>query len=78
MRQSRSTPALSVCLQDFSSPPGSVGIFRSRCDTHTHASRAPEDDEDAPDHRSRAADRVIAAAARDSSRYMSSARSGDI
>ncbi len=33
-----------------------------------------DDDEDSPDHRSRAADRVIAAAARDSSRYMSSAR----
>ncbi len=39
MRQSRSTPALSVCLQDFSSPPGSVGIFRSRCDTHTPRER---------------------------------------
>ncbi len=37
-----------------------------------------DDDEDSPDHRSRAADRVIAAAARDSSRYMSSARAGAI
>ncbi len=72
MRQSRSTPA--VCRI----PPLLV--------RYTHASRAPvaaaddedDEDEDSPDHRSRAADRVIAAAARDSSRYMSSARAGAI